>query len=62
MPSKKAVEEAENYVKHSIETQRKLGYRAKVRPDVYDAAVRKAASAMEPLIRLARSSNGHSAS
>lgn len=60
MATKKALEHAETFVRDSIAAQRKLGYGADVNRDVYEAAVQQAATAMEPLLRLADSTDGRS--
>jgi hypothetical protein len=46
--------EAEKYIKHSLASQKRLGYSAKVDPKVYEATVAEAARAVQKLLRAQR--------
>lgn len=50
----KARTEAEEYVKRSLASQKRLGYSARVKRDVYQSAVNDAARAMDRLIKAQR--------
>ena len=54
MADEHAVEEARSYVRRSLETQRRLGYRSRVSKSVIEEAVAEAARALEPYLRLRR--------
>ena len=54
MADRHAIEEAKRYVRRSIETQRRLGYRSRVSKSVVDEAVEAAARALEPYLELRR--------
>jgi hypothetical protein len=43
--------EAEKYIKHSLASQKRLGYSAKIAPEVYEATVAEAARAVDKLLR-----------
>ena len=47
----RATEQAKDYVKRTLASQRKLGYSSQVQDDVYDEAVRDTAKAVAKLLR-----------
>jgi hypothetical protein len=51
---RQAIEEAEKYMKRSLESQQRLGYSASVDGDTYKAAVTDAARAFDRLLRAQR--------
>ena len=54
--TEQARKQAEQYVKDSLKTQRKLGYSAKVDSGVLEGAVKDAARAVDRLLRAQRRS------
>ena len=49
--TREAREEAETYLTHALASQRRLGSRKRVPPDVFDSAVADTARAVERLLR-----------
>jgi hypothetical protein len=52
--TKKARSEAEEYVRHSLESQKRLGYSARVEGAVFQSAVNDAARAVDRMLRAQR--------
>jgi hypothetical protein len=49
-----AREQAEKYVEHSLESQRRLGYSSRVEGKVYELAVHEAARAVDKMLKAQR--------
>ena len=52
--TEQARREAEKYVRHSLESQQRLGYSTRVESRIYNAAVEDAARAVDRLLRAQR--------
>lgn len=57
--TEEAVQQAEQYVKKSLDSQRKLGYSAKVDADTYNSAVAETARAVDKMLKVQRASQAH---
>ena len=54
--TERAMREAKRYMRHSLESQKRLGYSTRIDPDAYEAAVRQTERAVAKLLRAQRRS------
>jgi hypothetical protein len=57
--TEKAIREAERYLKHSLASQKRLGYSTDVDPKVYEESVAQAARAVDKLLRAHQRTRAH---